>query len=346
MKKFLILTAALLQLSFSGTAEGQIRELQQEQAKKPVQIVRIARNGAKQAVRLDTARIVMRNQLKDEELTVELIGAIHVGEKEYYAELNKLFQEYEVVNYELVAPKGTRPDKDAEKSFLGKIQGLGAKVIGLSHQLEEIDYSKDNFVHADLSMEELKVKGAERGETMMSLILGAASDMLRQGNLAQAETVPGDLPDVMAMLQQEGGAELLKRQLIEQLANSKAGLGRTLEQYIIEDRDQACIDELTKQIKSGKKKIAIFYGAAHLPDLVRRVRETHDLYRVDVDWVTAIDMSKPLPTRPPAKIAFEAVKDDFIKQAMKNPEVQAAIKRVIHDPEVQDFFRKILKELD
>src|SRR5262245_4639124 len=39
---------------------------------------------------------------------VDLIGAVHVGDRAYYDELNKLFEGYEVVLYELVAPEGTQ----------------------------------------------------------------------------------------------------------------------------------------------------------------------------------------------------------------------------------------------
>src|SRR5687768_8968947 len=45
---------------------------------------------------------------KRDGVIVELVSAVHVGEGEYYSTLNKLFKEFDVVLYELVAPEGTR----------------------------------------------------------------------------------------------------------------------------------------------------------------------------------------------------------------------------------------------
>ncbi len=40
-------------------------------------------------------------------LRIDLIGAVHVGETAYYADLNDRFREYDVVLYELIAAKET-----------------------------------------------------------------------------------------------------------------------------------------------------------------------------------------------------------------------------------------------
>ena len=42
-------------------------------------------------------------------LEVSLVGAIHIADKEYFAELNKEFEQYDAVLYELVAPKKHSP---------------------------------------------------------------------------------------------------------------------------------------------------------------------------------------------------------------------------------------------
>ena len=40
-------------------------------------------------------------------MTVDLIGAVHIGDIAYYDELNKQFTQYDALLYELVAPPGT-----------------------------------------------------------------------------------------------------------------------------------------------------------------------------------------------------------------------------------------------
>lgn len=37
-------------------------------------------------------------------LSVDLVGAVHIGDAAYYAQLNELFESYDVLLYELVAP--------------------------------------------------------------------------------------------------------------------------------------------------------------------------------------------------------------------------------------------------
>ena len=56
---------------------------------------------------LDTAVVTYESSAAGEPITVDLIGAVHMGEASYYHELNRLFDGYEVVLYELVAPEGT-----------------------------------------------------------------------------------------------------------------------------------------------------------------------------------------------------------------------------------------------
>ena len=86
--------------------------------------------------------------------TVDLVAAFHIGEKKYYEELNKAFEKYDVVLYELVAPLGTRVPKGGagkSESTLSKIQKFLKNTLELEFQLDQIDYTKSNFVHADMS---------------------------------------------------------------------------------------------------------------------------------------------------------------------------------------------------
>jgi len=50
------------------------------------------------------------------------------------------------------------------------------------------------------------------------------------------------------------------------------------------------MDVLKRTIKSGKKHISIFYGAAHMPDLARRI-QAMGFKPVDTVWVKAWDVS-------------------------------------------------------
>ncbi|MFP6649092.1 MAG: hypothetical protein VB817_06510, partial [Pirellulaceae bacterium] len=87
-------------------------------------------------------------------VSVDLIGAVHVGDQAYYETLNKKFQDYEVVLYELVAPEGTRIPKGGRQGGGGAIGGIQngmSSILNLAHQLNHIDYTVKNLVHADMS---------------------------------------------------------------------------------------------------------------------------------------------------------------------------------------------------
>ena len=75
--------------------------------------------------------------------TVDLVGAVHVGDDAYYRTLNEKFAEYDVVLYELVAPEGTRIPKGGREGggggVIGGLQTGMNSVRGLSHRLNTID---------------------------------------------------------------------------------------------------------------------------------------------------------------------------------------------------------------
>ena len=83
--------------------------------------------------------------------SVDLVSAIHIGEKAYYAALNDKFEQYDTLLYELVAPQGTIVTHETErKGFISNAQLAMTRLLDLSFQLDEIDYTPSNFVHADL----------------------------------------------------------------------------------------------------------------------------------------------------------------------------------------------------
>jgi hypothetical protein len=73
---------------------------------------------------------------------------------------------------------------------------------------------------------------------------------------------------------------------------------------IITERNKVALKKLAEQIASGKKKIAIFYGAGHLGDMEKRLLSNEfELKRSGEDWLDAWNLSKA-----PAKPAEDAPK--------------------------------------
>jgi len=254
--------------------------------------IRIVRNDKKEVTALQTAvvRYVSKTPGRDG-LEVDLVGAVHVGDRAYYDELNKAFEKYDVVLYELVAPEGTRVEKGDGKSRhpVGAIQNGMKDMLGLEHQLACVDYTKKNFVHADMSPDDFEKSMKDRGESIWSMIFKA----MGAGMAQQSEGKGMNEFELLLALFDRNRSVALKRVLAEQFENMDGMMsvfdgpdGST----IITERNKKALEGLKKQIDAGQKKIAIFYGAGHLADMEKRLDADFKLKRKDEKWLTAWDI--------------------------------------------------------
>ena len=226
----------------------------------------------------------------NEVVTVDLIGALHVGEKEYYEQLNEQFKKYDALLYELVAPKGTRIPKsgDREEGGLNPIAALqlGMKsILDLEFQLDHIDYECENFVHADMSPEEFLESMTKNDESFSKMFLKAMgqSMAMQSGNQVSG----GDL--LLAVFSKNPTLKLRKT-MAQQMRDMEGGMamfegkdGST----IINHRNAKAMDVLRQEIAGGKRKIAVFYGAGHLPDMQLRLTSDFKMKRGGQFWLAA-----------------------------------------------------------
>ncbi len=232
--------------------------------------------------------------------TVDLVGAVHIAEKSYYTKLNREFENYDAVLYELVADetsKTPRPGDTGGHHPISLIQNGVKDILGLEFQLQGIDYARKNMVHADMSPDQFAESMRNRGESMTTMLmrmLGYA--MSRQSESGEGA---GDGQLLLAFFS-KNRTLALRRVVAEQFANSEGSIsalngpnGSTL----ISERNKAALSVLRKEIAAGKKKIAIFYGAAHIPDFQTRLEKDFGYKLADTRWLTAWNMkeeSKPL----------------------------------------------------
>jgi hypothetical protein len=259
--------------------------------------IRLQRNENRQPVALQTVVAKYIPAGGEKSVEIDLVAVVHIGEKTYYERLNKEFEKYDSVLYELVAPQGSKPPKDGEKKSDNPIAMLqqGMKLfLRLEHQLEVVDYQKANFIHADLSPEGMKKAMKERGDDETTIVLGVIADFLRKMNLEAGKPQP-QAPDISL-------TDLLnpikfKRMMAQQFedAGGDVSLGGTINRLLVEDRNKACIKVLQQQLTAGKKKIAIFYGAAHMPDFDRRLKEDFNMKRTESEWITAWNLADDGP---------------------------------------------------
>ncbi len=280
-------------------------EKQPAKEKSGDRFMRVRRNDKGNPVAMETA-VTSYISADDSKpgVTVDLIGAVHVGEKTYYEELNQLFDSYDVVLYELVAPQGTVITKEARAKGgnahpIGMLQDGMKVMLGLEHQLECIDYTKKNFVHADMSPEEFNKSMTDRGESFMQMFL----KMMGQGMAQQQKEGSGDAAILMALFSRDRNLKL-KVAMAEQLENAEgqldildAGEGST----IISERNKKAFEVLTKELNAGKKKIGVFYGAGHFADMQDRLLKDFSMKRSSEKWLVAWALEKAAPKKAETK---------------------------------------------
>ncbi len=249
---------------------------------------------------------------------VTLVGAIHIGTADYYAALQRELEAHDIVLFEGVADDpakfrdkrkpGKAPKRDAYASM--------AKALGLVTQMSALDYDRKHFVHADLSMKrmremleaEVKAGGEAGAEAGMALInLGLLDSMLSGGGF-----LSGLMDSAVARLESDRllQADTLLRMAVAEketqpLSKFWPGAER-LQRLILEDRNTEVMRRLAEQMakKPGAPRtLAIFYGAAHLRDLEKRL--TRDLgYRFESDrWIRAFDVNPAAAGLAPDAIA-------------------------------------------
>lgn len=266
----------------------------------PSQFIRVTRDAKEQPLALETA-ITRYVPAKDEGVIVDLISVVHVGDRGYYQKLNKQMEQYDIVLYELVAPQGTRIPKGGQRELdnpLALLQQMMKAVLALESQTEQIDYTPKHFVHADLSPEEMMEAVRKRGDDGFTLLLGITADMLRQMNLQDMKRQKNPPkqqpePDLFELILDPNGPIKLKRMMAEQMAETGdpgEGLGQTINTILIVDRNKAAMQVFQKELAKGKKKIAIFYGAGHMTDFEKRLREDFGLKKDSEQWLQAWDL--------------------------------------------------------
>jgi len=222
---------------------------------------------------------------REDGATVDLVGAVHIADKAYFEDLNRRFKTYDAVLYELVG--GPMPKTEADKasrakardssnlSWLAQLHKTMQRSLALSSQLEEVDYSGTNFVHADVTLEQFDKLKVQKQESFLGLMLKAyavQAQMEEEGKMAKQP----NLAQLMAILLRGDSANNLKRvigeqfDLVEDLITGIEGGDGTV---IIGERNKVALEVLKQQVAAGKKKLAIFYGAAHLPDMEKRLTE-------------------------------------------------------------------------
>ncbi len=275
-------------------ADQQKQEAEEKPKEKEEEYVRLTRNSDDQPLALQTAIVSMSPKTGNTAASVDLIGAIHVADKSYYDQLNRRFRKYDAVLYELVAPKEANiPERgEGPGSMVGGMQVGVKSLLGLEFQLDWINYRRKNMVHADMSPEEFRNTMKARNESFMGMFFR----MMGRAMAEQADSPAGSSDwQILAAMFAPDRSYRLKLIMAEEFADMEGQInmfdgpdGST----IITERNKKALVVLRRELDSGKQKLAIFYGAGHLPDLRKRLEEDFGFQIRKTTWVDAWSLSK------------------------------------------------------
>jgi hypothetical protein len=274
-----------------------------------VEFLRVSHDEAGDPASLDTSIVAYAEDARAaaragrQPVTVDLVAAVHLGGADYYETLDRLFADYDAVLYELVAPPNERPRPGRKPAgAIGSAQQGLTKLLGLEFQLESIDYTAANFVHADLSPKEFQQAMKKRGESWWSMFTKLMQESMARAERGETAAPQMGVGDLFGLLF-GGGADRqvrLRRLMAEQFTDMDvltSAFGGEEGSTLITDRNAAALGVLRKRIAAGDRRIAIFYGAAHMDDFDRRLREDFALQPGETVWLEAWDLREPAPRK-------------------------------------------------
>lgn len=233
--------------------------------------------------------------------TVDLIAAVHVADRAFYHRLNRQFDQYDALLYEMVKPAGAPAPRPGQRSghWVGGLQQVMKLVLELDYQLDGIDYQKPHFVHADLDVDTFLRMQADRGESFAQLILRSMLHEMRRQRTGGGGTSTASQPDLaefLAALQTPDRGRQLKLMFARQFSQMDqmvAGMEGPRGSVILTERNKAAVRVLQEQLAKGKKRLGLFYGAAHLAGIEQMILDLGFEQVGEPEWLTAWDMRTP-----------------------------------------------------
>jgi hypothetical protein len=139
-----------------------------------------------------------------------------------------------------------------------------------------------------MSPDEFSKTMDQRGESFSKMYFRAMGyGMSRQSNQAGMEF------KMLLSLFSKNRSKVLKHAMADQFDDLEFQIG-AIEgpegSTILTERNIKALEVLKRELGNGKKKIGIFYGAAHLPDMEKRLLADFNMQRTGEKWLVAWDM--------------------------------------------------------
>jgi hypothetical protein len=212
---------------------------------------------------------------------VDLIAVIHIADAAFYETINQLLPTYDVVLYEYIAADSTANPAAIPHEQGGdwhRMHRVLAGVLGFQQQIACIDYTGANMLHADMNRSEFLGLLEESGEGVPDF--GALAGKL-ENSLPPGLRDPDNIDlESRCRFRRMAAAKLLK-------PGKSNGLFASL--WVVPRNDRV-IEILREQLLAGRRKIAILYGAGHMPDLQEKLLSVFDMQPLKRRWLAAWDL--------------------------------------------------------
>ena len=242
---------------------------------------------------------------------VRLVAAIHIADREYYRQVQRILDGDAITLFEGVSNKKDDFKKQGPVRRPEALYTKMADALGLISQYEGIDYRREHFHNADLTQGEMLAR--LRGETLTTpkpegpdQVLGAPAKQAEAKYQALTEVMNGGgLTGVMANI----GLAFIKHNprlratmllgiigtdptASEQAMAKQLGgeSGRRIARLIVEERNQEAVSGLRRFIGQRKagETIALFYGAAHLEGIEDALVRRFGYVPESTEWLVAV----------------------------------------------------------
>jgi hypothetical protein len=227
--------------------------------------------------------------------TVDLVGAIHLGERSYYDKLEQEFDQYDVVLYEGILPRKRQFLSMKDRNPFTMLNRALAHQLELEYQPDCINYRRANFEHADLLWREYR-KSVRRRHEHSLLGLPVPVEMKQEGiDQQEFERLVDDAVAnfFQRYLTAQPGLEL-RRTFVTELLEADSQAESALysqSSTLLTERNQVALRALRREFERNKKRLAIFYGCAHMPDFESHLTNDFGMQRLEEQWLVAWDMS-------------------------------------------------------
>lgn len=249
---------------------------------------------------------------------VDLIGMIHLAQPDYFRRINRLLGQYDKILFEMVGgedvPELVRLLREpvTTEENLERIREISEKVMksqhlisringwfqmrvsqraGLSDQSSLIDYGRANMVFADMT--------AEQYDAAMNRDPNAVLKSFKE--LFFMEGMPlGD--QIISTYQMLFGAEPAAQYSMLAFCSYPGPEGEDENSVIIAQRNAVCVSVLDREtVDPQLKRVAVLYGALHLPGIDRMLRERGYRLRA-VRWMRALEVPELRTPSAPASL--------------------------------------------